>query len=59
MENENRLFRWFAELYRAGYEGHVRFMCAFYGGEPAAKAEEIEELEHTYRNSPDTTERTP
>nr|AXL06720.1 hypothetical protein GA0070560_104329 [uncultured bacterium] len=59
MENENRVFRWLAEFYRAGYEGYVRFMCDIYGGEPAAKAAEIADLEHIYRNSPDTTERTP
>lgn len=59
MENEDRPSGWLAQLYRAGYAGYVRFWCDFHGGEPAAKAGEIEALEATYRNSPDTNERTP
>jgi hypothetical protein len=59
MENENRFFTWFAELYRTGYEGYVKFWCDVHGGEPAAKAAEIADLEHLYQNSPDTVEKKP
>jgi hypothetical protein len=59
MENENRPFARLADFVRVGFERYVRFMGAVYGGEPAAKAAEIAALEHAYRLSPDTTERTP
>lgn len=63
MAKVNRLFRWMVELYRAGYEGHIRFMCDFYGVAPPAKLFEISEiayLERLYRDSPDVEEeRTP
>ncbi len=52
MENEDRPLARFADLYRSGYESYVRFVCEFHGGEPAAKAAEIESLEHLYQSSP-------
>lgn len=58
MENDNRPVKWFAGLYRSGYEGYLRFWCDFYGGEPAAKAAEIAALERTHQNSPGIAERT-
>jgi hypothetical protein len=59
MANENRLTKWFAELYRSGYEGYVRFWCDFHGGEPAAKETEIANLERLYQNSPSGAEKKP
>nr|AXL06110.1 hypothetical protein Sare_1252 [uncultured bacterium] len=50
---------WLVDLYRSGYRAYVRFMCAFHGGEPAAKAAEIAALERLYRSSPDSAERKP
>jgi hypothetical protein len=54
MENEDRLFARFVDFYRTGYERYVRFMCIFYGGEPAAKAADL-----AHQTSQETLERAP
>nr|AXL06023.1 hypothetical protein GA0070560_104329 [uncultured bacterium] len=41
MENEDHPFARFLGFYREGYEAYVRFMCEFYGGEPRAKADDL------------------
>jgi hypothetical protein len=51
MANEDRLFRWLADVYRSGYKAYVRFWCDFYDGAPALRAADL-----TYQTSRDDPE---
>lgn len=59
MANENRLFRWLAQLYWTGYAGYPQFVWDLYDDPAAVRAAQVAELERIYRSSPDDPEQTP